>query len=68
MAKEGSNSWKDALPPEVDEYAKFINENWDDFGLDVKSATAKQINSSLLYHILYYQRYFFTDFKLWEYF
>jgi hypothetical protein len=41
MVKEESNSWKNALPPGIDEYAKFINKDWDDFRLDVKSATAK---------------------------
>ena len=63
-----NNSWKDVLFSGVNEYAILINENWNDFTIDIANTTTKQVNEYLLYHILYYQKQLYTDYKLWEYF
>jgi hypothetical protein len=48
------NNWKNTLPLSVDEYAMFINKNWNNFTINVVNTTAEQVNRFLLYHILYY--------------
>jgi hypothetical protein len=63
-----NNSWKDALPPGVDQYTILINKNWNDFTIDVANTTAERVNGYLLHHILYYRKQSYTDYKLWEYF
>jgi hypothetical protein len=59
-----NNSWKDALPLGVDQYTILINKNWNDFTIDVANTTAEQVNKYLLYHILYYRKQSYTDYKL----
>ena len=43
------NNWKAVLPPGVASYAKLIDENWDDFTIDIAIYTAKQVNSFILH-------------------
>ena len=35
------NDWRDSLPPGVAMYMKLINENWDDFIIDITTCTTK---------------------------
>ena len=35
------NDWKAALPPGVALYAKLIDENWDDFIINIATCTVK---------------------------
>jgi hypothetical protein len=58
------NNWKNTLPPGVDEYAMLINKNWNDFTINIVNTTAERVNRFLLYHILYYQKQSYTDYKL----
>jgi len=70
MATTTPNNWRDSLPPGVDAYAKLINKNWDKFTstFNTITYTAKQVNSFLLHHILFYQSRYYADIQLWEYF
>jgi hypothetical protein len=45
-----------------------INKNWNDFTINVANTTVERVNGFLLYHILYYRKQSYTDYKLWEYF
>jgi hypothetical protein len=74
MARESSNnnsgnsdrndSWKDALPPGLDIYAKHIDKDWDDLIIDVTNTILERVNRYLLNNIRYYQSRFYTDYKL----
>ena len=48
------NDWKAALPLRVDIFTKVINKNWDDFIIDITTYTIKQVNSFILYQLLFY--------------
>jgi hypothetical protein len=63
---DGNDSWKDALPPGLDIYAKHIDKDWDDLTIDVTNTTLEQVNRYLLNNIRYYRGRFYTDYKLWE--
>ena len=66
MATAIPNNWRDSLPPGVAAYAKLIDENWDDFTIDITTCTAKQVNGFILHQLLFYRSRSYTDFKLWE--
>jgi len=68
MATPTLNNWKDSLLPGVAEYAKLIDENWDEFTFDITTCTIKQVNSFLLHHIIFYRNRHWADLQLWEYF
>jgi hypothetical protein len=59
-----NNSWKDALPSDVNKYAILINKNWNNFTINVVNTTAEQVNRYLLHHILHYRKQSYTDYKL----
>ena len=66
MATAILNDWRDSLPPGVASYAKLIDENWDDFTIDIATCTAKQVNGFILHQLLFYRSRSYTDIKLWE--
>ena len=68
MATPTSNDWKDSLPLGVATYARLIDEDWDEFTINITTCTAKQVNGFLLYNILFYQDSHYADSQLWEYF
>ena len=41
MATPTLNNWEDSLPLRVALYAKLIDENWDDFTIDITTYTVK---------------------------
>ena len=43
------DDWKAALPPGVDTFTRVIDENWDDFTIDIATCTAKQVNGFILH-------------------
>jgi hypothetical protein len=49
-----NNSWKDALPLGVNEYAILINKNWNNFIINMANITVKRVNKYFFYYILYY--------------
>jgi hypothetical protein len=63
---DGNDSWKDALPPGLNIYAKHIDKDWDDLTIDVTNTTSERVNEYLLNNIRYYRSRFYTDYKLWE--
>ena len=62
------NNWRDSLPLGVATYAKLIDEDWDEFTINITTCTAKQVNGFLLHHIIFYQNRCYADSQLWEYF
>jgi len=68
MATAIPNDWRDSLPPGVAIYAKLIDKDWDEFTLNITTCTAKQVNSFLLHHIIFYRNRHWADSQLWEYF
>ena len=68
MATAILNNWRDSLLLRVAMYAKLINENWDEFTINITTCTAKQVNGFLLHHILFYRDSHYADSQLWEYF
>jgi hypothetical protein len=54
MATAILNNWRDSLLLGVALYMKLINKNWDDFTIDITTYTAKQVNSFILYQLLFY--------------
>jgi hypothetical protein len=63
-----NNSWKDALPSDINKYAILINNNWNNFTINVANTIAEQVNKYLLHYILYYQKQSYINYKLWKYF
>jgi hypothetical protein len=59
-----NNSWKDALSSGVNQYTILINKNWNDFIINMANTTAEQVNKYLFYHILYYRKQSYTNYKL----
>jgi len=55
MATPTSNNWKDSLPLGVAKHAKLIDKDWDEFAFNIITYTAKQVNSFLLYYIIFYR-------------
>ena len=49
-------------------YAKLIDEDWDEFTIDITTCTVKQVNGFLLYYIVFYRNRCYADSQLWEYF
>ena len=68
MATPTLNNWKDSLLLGVATHANLINEDWDEFAFNTTTCTAKQVNSFLLYYIIFYQDRCYTNLQLWEYF
>ena len=62
------NNQRDSLPLGVATYAKLIDENWDEFTINITTCTAKQVNGFLLHRILFYRSRYYADSQLWEYF
>jgi hypothetical protein len=52
------------LPPGVDRYANYIDEDWDNLDFQAKTSTPQQVNGYLLQRILYYRSGSYTDSKL----
>ena len=68
MATPTLNDWKDSLLLGVATYARLIDKDWDEFTINIITYTAKQVNSFLLYNILFYQDSYYANLQLWEYF
>ena len=59
------NNWRDSLPLGVAMYAKLINKDWDEFPVfNIITCTVKQVNSFLLYYILFYQSRHYVNVQL----
>ena len=54
MAIAIPNDWRDFLLLGVAIYAKLINEDWDEFTINITTCTVKQVNGFILYYILFY--------------
>jgi hypothetical protein len=61
---DGGDDWTAALPKGVDTYVRVIDENWDNFTIDVTTCTTKQVNGFILHQLLFYRSRLYTDFKL----
>jgi len=61
MATPTLNNWEDSLLLGVALYAKLINKNWDEFTFNIITYTIKQVNSFLLYRIIFYQSKHYAD-------
>jgi hypothetical protein len=61
MATPTSNNWKDSLLLGVATHANLINEDWDKFAFNIITYTIKQVNSFLLYYIIFYQDRYYAD-------
>ena len=55
------NDWRDSLLLKVAMYAKLINEDWDEFTINITTYTVKQVNSFILHHILFYRNSHYAD-------
>ena len=62
------NDWRDSLLPGVATYVKLIDEDWDEFIINITTCTAKQVNGFLLHRIIFYRSRHYADVQLWEYF
>jgi hypothetical protein len=68
VSTASETGWRDLLPDGVATYAKSIDEDWDNWDINLADCTAPQVNGFIIYKIIFYRSRHYTDEQLWEYF